>query len=84
MSSYKRLNGIENYGAVNASRSSLLDVSGDVELEDDEEEELQFKKPRRISTVTVFRYFGATVCLIIMVLSCECSCYCVLVSITSH
>ena len=53
--SYKRLSGIENYGSMNSAESQLLEISSEVELEDDKEEELEFKK-RRVSAVTVLRY----------------------------
>jgi len=68
--SYKQLNGEKNYGSITSSsaHSQLLELSGEVESEGDEE--LEFKK-RRVSPVTVMRYFGATMCLIIMVLSCK-------------
>ena len=68
--SYKRLSGIENYGSMNSAESQLLEISSEVELEDDKEEELEFKK-RRVSAVTVLRYCGATMCLVAMVLSCK-------------
>ena len=68
--SYKQLNGEKNYGSITSSstHSQLLEMSGEVESVGDEE--LEFKK-RRVSPVTVMRYFGATMCLIIMVLSCK-------------
>ena len=76
--SYKRLSGIDNYGSTNNTNvySHLLNISSEVEIEDDEVvEELEFKKPTRVSAVTVFKYCGATLCLVTMVLSCECLCY---------
>ena len=70
--SYKRLNGMENYGSTNSTHSHLLEISSEVvDLEDEEEEELQFKKPVKVSPVTVFKYSGATVCIITLVTSCE-------------
>ena len=69
---------LSDYGSLSDSHSQLLEISGEVEDEetDDEEvEELEFKKPTRVSAVTVFKYCGATLCLITMVLSCECSRY---------
>ena len=63
--SYKRLSGVENYGSITNANSQLL---GEVESKGDKE--LEFKK-RKVSGVTVVRYFGATMCLIIMVLSCK-------------
>ena len=68
--SYKKLSGVENYGSIDSAQSQLLDISSEVELEDDKVEELEFKK-RRVSAVTVFRYCGATVCLVAMVTSCK-------------
>ena len=63
---------MENYGSVSNANSQLLEISSEVDLQDDEEEEeLEFKKPR-VSAVTLFKYCGASVCLIVMVLSCEC------------
>ena len=70
--SYKRLSGMENYGSTNSAHSHLLEISSEVvDLEDEEEEELQFKKPVKVSPVTVFKYCGATVCIIALVTSCE-------------
>ena len=71
--SYKRMSGMENYGTLNNVHSRLLEISSEVELdeEEEEEEELEFKKPRK-SPVIIFKYLGATICLIAMVLSCEC------------
>ena len=68
--SYKKLSGVENYGSIDSAQSQLLDISSEVELDDDKVEELEFKK-RRVSAVTVLRYCGATVCLVAMVTSCK-------------
>ena len=68
--SYKRLSGVENYGSIDsAPHSQLLEISSEVELEDDKVE-LEFKK-RRVSAITVLRYCGATMCLVAMVMSCK-------------
>ena len=69
--SYKRLSGIENYGSVNSTHSHLLEISSEVVELEDEEEELEFKKPVKISAVTAFKYCGATICIITLVMSCE-------------
>jgi len=66
--SYKRLSGV-NYGSISSTHSQLAELSSEVELED-EEEELEFKKPR-MSATSVFKYCGATLCLVAMVLACE-------------
>ena len=68
--SYKKLSGVENYGSIDSAQSQLLDISNEVELEDDKVEELEFKK-RRVLAVTVLRYCGVTVCLVAMVTSCK-------------
>ena len=70
MSSYKRLSGMENYGSINSAQSQLLEISSEVELEDDGEEELEFKKPK-VSAMTVLRYCGAATCLVTMVIACK-------------
>ena len=67
--SYKRLSGVENYGSIDSAHSQLLEISSEVELEDDKVE-LEFKK-RRVSAITVLRYCGATMCLVAMVMSCK-------------
>lgn len=69
--SHKRPSEVKNYSSTNSTHSPLLGISGEVELTDDEEEGLEFNKPFRVSPVTVFKYCGATVCLITMVASCE-------------
>ena len=68
--SYKRLSGVENYGSISSAHSQLLEISSEVELEDDKVEELEFKK-RRVSAISVLRYCGATMCLVAMVMSCK-------------
>ena len=36
--SYKRLSGMENYGSMNSAESQLLEISSEIELEDDKED----------------------------------------------
>lgn len=68
---------MENYGSTNSTHSHLLKISSEVgELEDEEEEELEFKKPVRVSAVTAFKYCGATICIIALVMSCELLLFC--------
>ena len=69
--SHKRQSEVKNHGSTNNPHSHLLEISAEVELTDEGEERLEFKKPIRVSPVTVFKYCGAAVCLITMVASCE-------------